>query len=163
MAGQQRKADEGQQRDKSVGEVVAHDGETQQPRQAAPAEVGIIFLLGNTLLIDSTPVDYASDYGALKTHEKGHPDYWEELQHRGAVPAEVEYDQVPRGRVTADPKRGTVLLFLDRCILRRSDLVDRIREVMHLPPGAATEVGTDSHYVCPGCSPMHQPADDDDD
>jgi hypothetical protein len=163
MAEQRKKPDEDQQRDNLGGQVVAHDGLTQQQNLAAPAEVGIIFLYGNSLWIDSTLVNDAADYGELKTHEEGHPEYWEELQRRGVVPREFEYDEVARGRVTADPKRGTFLLLLDRCIRSRQDLVDHIREVMHLPAGSATEVSGDSHYVCPGCRPMHQPENGDED
>jgi hypothetical protein len=127
---------------------------------AASAKVGIIFLHGSQLHIDSTPVANAVPYGDLLTHERGHPDYWEELQRRGAVPSDVEYDEVPRGRVTYAPKQGKALLFLDRCILRRPELVVQIREGMHLPPGSATEVSSDSHYVCPGC--RRTPEDEED-
>jgi hypothetical protein len=42
-------------------------------------------------------------------------------------------------------------------------LVVHIREVMLLPAGSATEVSGDSHYVCPGCRPMHQPENGDED
>jgi len=163
MAGRRKTPDEDQQRDNLGGQVVANNGQTEQRRHAQPAEVGIIFLYGNRLFIDSTPISDAADYGALKTYEKGHPDYWEELQRSGVVPRDIEYDEVPRGRVTADPRRGTFLLLLDRCIRSRQDLVDHIRELMHLPAGSETEVSRDSHYVCPGCRPMHQPEDGDDD
>jgi hypothetical protein len=160
MAGRQKKPDEGQQRGKLGDEVAALDGQTQQRNQAEPAEVGIIFFHGNRLWIDSTLVNDAVDYGELKTHEKGHPDYWEELQRRGLVPREFEYDEVPRGRVTYAPKLGRALLFLDGCILIRPDLVIQIRKAMHLPPGAATEVRGDSHYVCPSCRRIPEDEED---
>ncbi len=51
-------------------------------------KVAIILMRGNELWIDSTPVADAADYGALKTHEKGHPSFWEELQVHHAVPAD---------------------------------------------------------------------------
>ena len=108
----------------------------------ADLHVGIIFYHG-TLHIDSTPATDAVHYGDLMTHEKGHPDYWEELKQRAVVPSDVEYDEVPRGRVTYAPKLGRALLFLDGCILIRPDLVIQIRKAMHLPPGAATEVRGD--------------------
>jgi hypothetical protein len=62
--------------------------------------VGIIFMRGNDLWIDSTPVGDAADYGTLKTHDPRSPAYWEQLQERHAVPMDEEYDEVPRGRVT---------------------------------------------------------------
>src|ERR1035438_22450 len=134
MASRQKKPDEGQQRGKLTGEVAALDGQTQQRNQAEPSEVGIIFIQGNNLWIDSTPVNIAVDYGALKTHEKGHPDYWEELQRRGVVPSDVEYDEVPRGRVTYAPKLGRALLFLDGCILirRSEEHTSELQSLRHL-------------------------------
>lgn len=115
-------------------------------------QVGIIFLFEGSLHFDTTPVSSAIFYGDLQTHENGHPDFWADLQGSGKVPMDVEYDEAARGRVTYDPKRGVAMLMLDRCILRRHDLVAHIREVMHLPPKEGTEVSRDSHYVCPGCS-----------
>ena len=112
-------------------------------------KVGIIFMRGDDLWIDCTPVGDAVDYGTLKTHDKGHPSYWEQLQERHAVPADEEYDEIPRGRVTYDTRKKVYLLFLDRCIRERPDVVSRIFMAMHLPPVPATEVGGDSHYICP--------------
>ena len=131
--------------------TAARKDQTRQQDLAASPAVGIIFMRGDDLWIDSTPAADAVYYGALKTHEKGHPDFWEELQGRGVVPRDEEYDEVARGRVSFDPKQGTAMLMLDQCILHRPDLVDRIRREMRLPAGAATEVRPDSHYVCPGC------------
>ena len=107
-------------------------------------KVGIIFMRGNDLWIDSTPVRDAVDYGALKTHNQGHPSYWEQLQERHAVPMDEEYDEVPRGRVTYDTRKQVYFLFLDRCIRERPDIVSEIFMAMHLPPVPATEVGGDS-------------------
>lgn len=114
-------------------------------------KVGIIFMRGGRLSIDGTPVADAVDYGALKTHLKGHPDYRAELQTHGAVPLDEEYDEVPRGRVTYDTKKKLYYLFLDRCISRRTERVSQIVKAMHLPPSPATEVLADSHCRCPGC------------
>lgn len=113
--------------------------------------VGIVFMRGDDLWIDSTPVIHAVDYGELKTHEKGHADYWEELQAQHLVPADEEYDEVSRGRVSYDIGKDLYYLFLDRCIRSRPKMVSRIFQAMHLPPWPATQVGGDSHYVCPGC------------
>ena len=110
-------------------------------------KAGIIFVRGDDLWIDSTPVGDAVNYGALKTHEMGHPDYWEELQRRGSVPRDEEYDEIPRGRANFDTRKETWYLFLDRCIRERPEMVSRIFEALHLPPEPATKVDGDSHYV----------------
>ena len=72
-------------------------------------KVGIIFMRGDDLWIDCTPVGDAVDYGTLKTHDKGHPSYWEQLQERHAVPADEEYDEIPRGRVTYDTRKKVLV------------------------------------------------------
>jgi hypothetical protein len=125
-------------------------------------KVGVIFLRGDTLSIDSAQVNDAVDYGDLKTHENGHPDFWEELQVSGAVPRDEEYDEVPRGRVTYHTRKRLYYLFLDRCISERSEMVSRIFSAIQLPPPPATVVLGDSHYVCPGCMPKSRHKDDED-
>ena len=59
MAGRHKASDSGKQRGKLAGQVASQHSQTQQQNLAAPAEVGSIFLRGNTLLIDSTPVNDA--------------------------------------------------------------------------------------------------------
>jgi hypothetical protein len=113
--------------------------------------VGIVFRRGNDLWIDSTPVSEAENYGALRTHAKGHPDYWEELQSLGAAPVDEEYDEVSRGRVNYDTRKKVYLLFIDRCIRERPEMVLKIVRAMNLPPEPATEISGDSHYICPAC------------
>jgi hypothetical protein len=104
------------------------------------SDVGIIFMHGgDDLWIDSTPVNAALDYGDLKTHEKGHPDYWEQLQESHSVPRDKEYDEKPRGRATFDTRKSIYYLFLDRCIRERQEMVARIFLTLRLPPGPATE------------------------
>ena len=130
-------------------------------RNRVGSEVGIIFMRGTDVWIDSTPVDTAVDYGALRTHDKGHPEYWAELQSRLAVPKDEEYDEVPRGRATYDTQKKCFYLFLDRCIRQRPELVARILEGLRLPPSPETEVRADPHYICPGCRPTMPDGGDD--
>jgi hypothetical protein len=72
------------------------------------------------------------------------------LQRIKAVPADVEYDEVPRGRAAYDIKTREFTLLLDRCILKNKKLVSRIMAEMSLPY-ESTETDTDSHYRCPKC------------
>jgi hypothetical protein len=126
----------------------------EQRTQVAAPKVGILFVHDNYAWIDSTPLEEAVLYGDVLTHDKGHDTYWEELQVGGSVPRDVEYDECPRGRVCYDTKTKTFHLYLDRCILKRKDLVERIICAMNLPPETSTETRLDSHYRCPGC--MHR-------
>jgi hypothetical protein len=117
-------------------------------------KVGIVFFHAGCLWVDSTPVDNAIPYGEVLTHGKGHDLYWGELQARGVVPKDVEYDEVPRGRVCYNTRSRIYHLYLDRCILRNKEMVRKIIRSMTLPPAPLTEISTDSHYRCPGC--MHR-------
>ena len=137
-----------------IKEVLASIAASQQRRskakKAGVPQVGIIFLVKGKLWIDSTPVTEAEGYAHFKIHERDHHQYWGQLQRMKAVPAEVEYDEVPRGRVVYDTQTRKYTLYLDRCILKNKKLVSRIMAEMNLP-FEKTETNTDSHYRCPAC------------
>ena len=86
----------------------------------------------------------------MKTHDRGHEDFWEQLQARGLVPGDEEYDECPRGRVCYDTRRRIFRLYLDKCIAGNKDAVSRIMHAMNLPPATGAEL--DAHYKCPGCT-----------
>ena len=116
-------------------------------------EVGIVFVHEGSLWVDSTSVDDAILYDEALTHDKGHDVFWGELQAGGAVPKDREYDEVPRGRVCYNTRSRIYHLYLDRCILRNKEMVRKIMRLMKLPSAPLTEIGSDSHYRCPGCVP----------
>ena len=126
----------------------------EQRTQAAAPKVGILFVHDNYPWIDSTPLDEAVLYGDVLTHDKGHDAYWEELQACGSVPKDEEYDECPRGRVCFGTKDKTFRVYLDRCILKRKEMVEKIMHSMNLPPEPLTDIQLDSHYRCPKC--MHR-------
>jgi hypothetical protein len=135
--------------------ILANDKPTPEQHKGPEApRVGIFFVHDNYAWIDSTPLEEAIPYGDVLTHDKGHDAFWEELQASGSVPRDEEYDECPRGRVCYDTKTKTFHLYLDRCILKRQEMVERIIRAMNLPPGTSTETRLDSHYRCPGC--MHR-------
>ena len=127
-----------------------NDGSQVRSKQASAPEVGVFFAHGDNLWIDATPVDEAILYGDMRTHDRGHEDFWEQLQARGEVPRDEEYDECPRGRVCYDAKQRIFLLYLDKCIRDNKDAVSRIIRAMNLPP--ATRAELDSHYKCPRCT-----------
>jgi hypothetical protein len=112
--------------------------------------VGIFWLLDGKLIIDATPLSNAEHYGTALTHPTSHIDFWTRLQRTGAVPAEVEYEEPPRGRVVFDGRERCFHLLADKCILGRRDVIGRIMDGLHLPPGKTTE-GRDEHYRCFNC------------
>jgi hypothetical protein len=129
------------------GEPLKH--KKKQQSRTAP-QVGIIFFHAERLWIESTPLERAGNYGKCKIHDGNHVDFWEQLISQRLVPEYVEYENVPRGRVIFSPTSGRYLLLLDRCILRRKDVVAAIKRQMGLPP-KGTETDTDSHYRCSEC------------
>ena len=112
-------------------------------------EVGIVYLVGEKLWIDSTPIGEAPTYGDSLMHERDHLEYWAELVRTGDVP-NVEYEQYPRGRVAHNKNSGKFTLLADKCILGKKNLVRAILRRTHLPP-RETSVGEDSHYRCFRC------------
>jgi hypothetical protein len=53
-------------------------------------KVGIFWLVKGRLLIDSTPVHEAEDYGECKNHPRGHIDRWRQMQMAGMVPYKID-------------------------------------------------------------------------
>lgn len=114
----------------------------QEPR------VGIFWLLDGKLIVDSTPLSQAERYGDALTHPKGHPRSWAKWQTSRLVPADIEYDEIPRGRVAKDTFHDQFIVFRDRCIPMRA--IRQIISRMHLPKDT-TIVAFDPHYRCPRC------------
>jgi hypothetical protein len=122
--------------------------------------VGIFWLFRNEIIIDSTPLSKAESYGTALTHPTGHIKYWNQLRQIGAVPAEVEYEEPPRGRVIFDGRAQRFHLLADKCILGQGNVVTEIMRTMHLPPDK-TSKGRDEHYRCFTC--LYPDAADDED
>jgi hypothetical protein len=116
----------------------------------AEPQVGIFFVYNGRLFIDSTPVSGGESHGNFIGHAAGHPAFWRALQRNGVVPTDVDYDSIPRGRVTYSAKKPEFYLFVDPCIGKDEAMLNRIERDMHLP-SAATTVRLDSHYKCPDC------------
>jgi hypothetical protein len=102
------------------------------------SQVGIIFLIGDALYIDATPLDQARVYGDFKIHEGGHAAWREQLGLDG------EYDDYPRGRVAYDARTQEFALLADRCVLARREIVAEILRRLRLP--ASTKPDSDAHY-----------------
>lgn len=112
--------------------------------------VGIFWMIGDRLIIDSTPLSAAEPYGDCLGHSTSHIDYWSERQTLGELPRDIEYEENPRGRIVFNKKAGRYSLCADRCILRKESVVKRIVQSMHLPIDE-TDVLTDEHYRCFRC------------
>jgi hypothetical protein len=132
-----------------LGKLIAAQNERRRKdkREAQP-QVGIIFMVGNRLFIEATPVDDSETYADCKTHGNDHYTYWNQLLRNHAVPS-MEYEEVPRARCVFNTRTGQFALYADRCILHKPATIKRIMKWMNLPNTA--KVLTDSHYRCAFC------------
>ena len=119
------------------------------PREKTQPSVGILFVLGNQVLIESTPASEGEVYGDFFNHGNGHPDFWSRLQASGQVPEDQDYINIPRGRAVVNRLTGRPILYLDRCVSRKPALVREIKRRLELPP--STEISPDPHYRCGVC------------
>jgi hypothetical protein len=111
--------------------------------------VGIFYLVGDKLWIDSTPLSGAGHYADHLIHDRGHDEYWTQLVKMGAVPS-GGYEEFPRGRVAYGNKSGKFILLADICILDKDKVLDAILTRLHTPV-EVTETGTASIYRCYHC------------
>lgn len=100
-------------------------------------------------MIDSTRLSQAEDYGDFKVHPGDHYAVWERLQRAGTVPADMEYEVAPRGRVVYNSPTERFTLLADKCILKETNVVRSILWELNLPPD--TRYGSDDHYRCVRC------------
>jgi hypothetical protein len=121
-----------------------------QPNTGQPEPlVGIFWLVGKRLIMDTMPLSEAGNYGDFKIYEGDHVTLWDELERRGEVPSGSAYEEHPRGRVNFNTKTQQFTLFLDRCILRKKGVVKKLLRLMCLPDD--TPLSTDGHYRCFRC------------
>jgi|SRR5665213_893810 len=112
-------------------------------------KVGIVYLVGEELFIDSTPLENAGIYGEFRIPERSHIDYCSELVKSGRVP-NSEYEEFPRGRVAYHTKSNKFGLLADQCILSQEKVLGKIFSQMFIPLKDIV-MGPDSHYRCFRC------------
>jgi hypothetical protein len=118
---------------------------SSQPHTGQPEpRVGIFWLIGQRLVIGSMPLSKASKYGDCKIYEGDHITLWSEMEKRGEVPRDTDYEENSRGRANFNMKTQQFNLFLDRCIMRKKNVVKKLMLLMHLP--SDTELSTDDQH-----------------
>jgi hypothetical protein len=123
-------------------------------------EVGIVFMLRDSVYCAGKPISQVAVYACCKDFATSHVEFWQQLLRRGRVPAHVEYDEVPRGRVVFHTNTERFSLLLDPCIQQRCEIVTTIMRDLHLPIDRC-DVKGDAHYRCPDCQRMEVVDDDD--
>ncbi len=111
--------------------------------------LAIFWLVKNKLLMDSVELSQSEQLCDYRNYPRSHIDTWEQWQRIGKAPLESPYEEYPRGRVTYDTKTGIFMLLADQCLLKRPDLIAKIKEELHLPNKITLQ--SDSHYRCFDC------------
>lgn len=112
--------------------------------------VGIFFVVGDSILLDKTPVKKGEPYGDAIQYG-GHYDFWETLQPATSTDRQFKaraYDAYPRGRVVYLKRRKTFVLYADKCI--RPAMLKTIARQFGL---SNPEIEHDEHYQCARCNP----------
>jgi hypothetical protein len=117
--------------------------------------VGIFWLVGKRLIIDTAPLCEAGNYGEFKIYEGDHVTLWAELEKRGEVPRGSAFEEHPHGRVNFNTRTKRFTLFADPCILRKKNVVRKLVSLMRLPEDTA--LSTDEHYRCFRCLRRRRP------
>jgi len=115
-------------------------------RKAGESEVGIFFVYNGIVLTAGTPLSMAEQYSAY-----GPESFWKNLQRNGIVPPDVEYDEVPRGRVEYDISEKKFYVYADSCILKDRKALDEIDREFHLPSANTEAPERDPQYKCKEC------------
>lgn len=106
------------------------------------------------LLDHRCPISDAEPYGDMLTCPHGHYEVWEQWKRNArkdqSDPAPLiatdEYEEWPRGRIVYSSLRDHFVLYADKQILNRPDLLTTIHERFGLPADR-TQAKRDSHYV----------------
>lgn len=90
----------------------------QAARKAGESEVGIFFVYNGEVLTYSTPLCVTEPYGNFNSADSEYDRYWKFGQRYDVVPREIEYGEVPRGRVEYDINEENFRIYADPCILK---------------------------------------------
>lgn len=115
----------------------------------AEPRVGIFWLVDDQLLIHMTRLSRAERYGNCLTYPGSHIDVWRRYHHSGKIPRDIEYEELPRGRVVYETGTQQFTVLADQCILKRKAWIERIKKTLRLPKDLT--VRTDPHYQCFRC------------
>jgi len=112
--------------------------------KAAP-KVGIFWVYRGRLLTAAVPVADGLSYGDAIHSQVDHVKFWPELQRRIMALRDLEYEQVPRGRVVFQGLEKRFCVYMDRK-LHRQHIKRLLVNEFSLPRGK-TDFLTDPHYT----------------
>lgn len=130
--------------------IANYNMRSQAARKAGESMVGAFFVYNGEILVQGTPLSVDGLYGLFTSKTYDHDFFWKSLQRLGTVPRDIEYDDVPRGRVEYDINKKKFYVDADPCILKDRKALDKINREFHLPANIE-ELECDPHYKCKEC------------
>jgi hypothetical protein len=73
--------------------------------------VGIFWLVGKRLIVDTTPLSQAGNYGEFKIHDGDHITFWSAMEERGEVPRNSDYEEHLAGASITTRELSSSLFF----------------------------------------------------
>jgi len=134
-----------------VAEASARGRINTLAKKARVPEVGLFFVVNGKPkpFVDGIAYTEVPSYAGFRTYSVDHDKFWAQLQRIGAVPTDVDYDEVARGRVTYEDSSRTFTLFADKHVIKDKKAISYVMSQFNLPNN--TKVLTDDHYKCPKC------------
>jgi len=134
-----------------IREINERERRIQILSKAQYPQVGIFYVINSELYSDTTPTIEAEDLGDFKTHPIEHYKFWNLLT-RYALKKDIDtsYDFYPRGRVVYNKVKDHYILYLDRCLIKNKQVINKIIREFHLPTRKYS-LEDDEHYVCSRC------------
>ena len=122
--------------------------------------VGPFFVISDKLIAHPVKLTEAEEYQGTYNDRLSHNDlYYKHIAPMLGLSQRSEWEQFPRGRVVAKTmKNGTkkYYVFMDKCILYKSNIRDQIVNEYQLPFDNIVWK-TDSHYKCANCGAAVMP------
>jgi hypothetical protein len=123
----------------------------QAAHKAGEPEIGIYFVFNGEVLIDGKPLCVTEPYGKFNCADLEYDHYWKFGQRYGVVPREIEYVEVPRGRVEYDINEKKFHIYADSCVVKDRKALDDVNREFRLPAASTEEPEFDPRYHCSGC------------
>jgi len=112
---------------------------------AASAKVGLFWVLKGKLLASAVPLAQGVEYGDAVHGQDDHVHYWSQLQRLHPELRQLDYEEVPRGRVLFIKTTKKFCVYMDK-VLHKSTIKAALIKEYSLPKNR-TEFMTDPHYT----------------
>ena len=113
--------------------------------------VGIFYKVGKELLVDVISFEIGETRGKAIQHGD-HYEYWKTLvpsTRAERIFKSKAYDTFPRGRVNFNTAKNKYILYLDKCLQNKIDIIN-ISMALKL---SSPDVQFDENYQCEKCNP----------